>query len=251
MGYLADKIIERRQEKEQKEFNQARKDIDRMKLERDRYVSIWSSVKETWWRFVIGAFLIYVSYRLVGAAFTVSMVASMSFIIFLYTDRIHKVPSERVLEVKIHKKSLVIHEYRVPSALFNMVVLENYQPAARSNIGAIHLADKVEFDERGVISSISFMHPEHNLLRFIMHAEEYDNLIHILINDEHMIAKYEKLMPLLTKLADRKITKEQFEAIGSAYSEDEDQASKVIKRSLEEIRDLKETNDLIEVRSAT
>ena len=60
----------------------------------------------------------------------------------------------------------------------------------------------------------------------------------------------EKLMPLLTKLAARKITKEQFEALGSAYSEDEDQAPKVIKRSLEEIQDLKDTNDLIKVRSS-
>ena len=251
MGYLADKIIERRQEKESKEFEQSRKDIDRLKKERDSYVSIWSTIRETWWRFALGAFLLYVSYRLVGLPFTIAMAASMGLAIFLYTDRIHKVPSERILELKVHKKSLIIHEYRVPTGLFNMVVFENYQPAARSNIGAVHLAERVEFDERGVISSIHFMHPEHNLLKFIMHAEEYENLIQILINDEHMITKYEKLMPLLTKLAARKITKEQFEALGSAYSEDADQAPKVIKKSLEEIQDLKDTNDLIKVRSSS
>ena len=250
MGYLADKIIERRQEKESKELEQSRKDIDRLKKERDSYVSIWSTIRETWWRFALGAFLLYVSYRLVGLPFTIAMAASMGLVIFLYTDRIHKVPSERILELKVHKKSLIIHEYRVPTGLFNMVVFENYQPAARSNIGAVHLAERVEFDEKGVISSIHFMHPEHNLLKFIMHAEEYENLIQILINDEHMITKYEKLMPLLTKLAARKITKEQFEALGSAYSEDEDQAPKVIKKSLEEIQDLKDTNDLIKVRSS-
>ncbi len=251
MGYLADKIIERRQEKESKELEQSRKDIDRLKKERDSYVSIWSTIRETWWRFALGAFLLYVSYRLVGLPFTIAMAASMGLAIFLYTDRIHKVPSERILELKVHKKSLIIHEYRVPTGLFNMVVFENYQPAARSNIGAVHLAERVEFDERGVISSIHFMHPEHNLLKFIMHAEEYENLIQILINDEHMITKYEKLMPLLTKLAARKITKEQFEALGSAYSEDADQAPKVIKKSLEEIQDLKDTNDLIKVRSSS
>ena len=251
MGYLADKIIERRQEKESKELEQSRKDIDRLKKERDSYVSIWSTIRETWWRFALGAFLLYVSYRLVGLPFTIAMAASMGLVIFLYTDRIHKVPSERILELKVHKKSLIIHEYRVPTGLFNMVVFENYQPAARSNIGAVHLAERVEFDEKGVISSIHFMHPEHNLLKFIMHAEEYENLIQILINDEHMITKYEKLMPLLTKLAARKITKEQFEALGSAYSEDADQAPKVIKKSLEEIRDLKDTNDLIKVRSSS
>ena len=251
MGYLADKIIERRQEKESKELEQSRKDIDRLKKERDSYVSIWSTIRETWWRFALGAFLLYVSYRLVGLPFTIAMAASMGLVIFLYTDRIHKVPSERILELKVHKKSLIIHEYRVPTGLFNMVVFENYQPAARSNIGAVHLAERVEFDEKGVISSIHFMHPEHNLLKFIMHAEEYENLIQILINDEHMITKYEKLMPLLTKLAARKITKEQFEALGSAYSEDADQAPKVIKKSLEEIQDLKDTNDLIKVRSSS
>lgn len=244
MGYVADKIIERRQEKEQKEINQAKK-------ERDSFVSVWSTIRETWWRFALGFFLLYVSYRLVGAPFTIAMAASMSLLIFLYTDRIHKVPSERILELKVHKKSLIIHEYRVPTGLFNMVVFENYQPAARSNIGAVHLAERVEFDEHGVISSIHFMHPEHNLLKFIMHAEEYESLIQILINDEHMITKYEKLMPLLTKLAARKITKEQFEALGSAYSENEDQAPKVIRKSLEEIKDLKETNDLIKVRSSS
>lgn len=251
MGYLADKIIERRQEKESKELEQSRKDIDRLKKERDSYVSIWSTIRETWWRFALGAFLLYVSYRLVGLPFTIAMAASMGLVIFLYTDRIHKVPSERILELKVHKKSLIIHEYRVPTGLFNMVVFENYQPAARSNIGAVHLAERVEFDERGVIASIHFMHPEHNLLKFIMHAEEYENLIQILINDEHMITKYENLMPLLTKLAARKITKEQFEALGSAYSEDADQAPKVIKKSLEEIQDLKDTNDLIKVRSSS
>ena len=251
MGYVADKIIERRQEKEQKELEQSLKDMDRLQKERDRYVSVWSTIRETWWRFALGFFLLYVSYRLVGAPFTIAMAASMSLLIFLYTDRIHKVPSERILELKVHKKSLIIHEYRVPTGLFNMVVFENYQPAARSNIGAVHLAERVEFDEHGVIASIHFMHPEHNLLKFIMHAEEYENLIQILINDEHMITKYEKLMPLLTKLAARKITKEQFEALGSAYSEDADQAPKVIKKSLEEIQDLKETNDLIKVRSSS
>ena len=251
MGYLADKIIERRQEKESKELEQSRKDIDRLKKERDSYVSIWSTIRETWWRFALGAFLLDVSYRLVGLPFTIAMAASMGLVIFLYTDRIHKVPSERILELKVHKKSLIIHEYRVPTGLFNMVVFENYQPAARSNIGAVHLAERVEFDERGVIASIHFMHPEHNLLKFIMHAEEYENIIQILINDEHMITKYEKLMPLLTKLAARKITKEQFEALGSAYSEDADQAPKVIKKSLEEIQDLKDTNDLIKVRSSS
>lgn len=251
MGYLADKIIERRQEKEQKEIDQARKDLDRLKKERDQYVSVWSSIKESWWRFALGAFLLYISYRLVGLSFTAAMAASMGLLIFLYTDRIHKVPGERILEIRIFKKSLVIHEYRIPTALFNMVALENYQPAARSNIGAVHLAESVEFDEKGVISSIKFMHPEHNLLKFIMHAEEYGNLIQILINDEHMIAKYEDLMPLLTKLAARKMTRERFEAIGSAYSEDEEQAPKQIRKSLEEIRDLKETNDLIKVRSSS
>ena len=65
MGYLADKIIERRQEKESKELEQSRKDIDRLKKERDSYVSIWSTIRETWWRFALGAFLLYVSYRLV------------------------------------------------------------------------------------------------------------------------------------------------------------------------------------------
>ena len=251
MGYVADKIIERRQEKEQKELDQVKKDIDRLKNQRDSYVSVWSSIRETWWRFALGAFLLYVSYRLVGGPFTMAMAASMSLLIFLYTDRIHKVPGERILEIRIHKKSLIIHEFRIPTGLFNMVVFENYQPAARSNIGAVHLAERVEFDERGVIASIHFMHPEHNLIRFIMHAEEYESLIQILINDEHMITKYEKLMPLLTKLAARKITKEQFEALGSAYSEDEDQAPKVIKKSLEEIQDLKDTNDLIKVRSSS
>ena len=251
MGYLADKIIERRQEKEQREIERTRKDLDRMNRERDRYVSVWSSIREIWWRFALGLFLIYASYRLVGPGFTAAMAASMGILIFLYTDRIHKVPGEKILEIRIYRKSLIIHEYRIPTGLFNMVVLENYQPAARSNAGAVHLAEKVEFDERGVVSSISFMHPEHNLLKFIMHAEEYDDLIQILINDEHMITKYEKLMPLLTKLAARKISKEQFEALGSAYSEDEDQAPRVIKKSLEEIQDLKETNDLIRVRSSS
>lgn len=250
MGYVADKIIERRQEKEQKEIDQARKDLDRFKRERDQYVSVWSSIRETWWRFALGFLLLYISYRLVGSPFTIAMAASMGLVIFLYTDRIHKVSSERILEIKIYKKSLVFHEYRVPTGLFNMVVFENYQPAARSNIGSIHLAEKVEFDERGVISSIRFMHPEHNLLRFIMQAEEYENLIQLLINDEHMITKYEELMPLLTKLAARKITKEQFETIGSAYSENADEAPKVIRKSLEEIKDIRETNELIKVRSS-
>ena len=103
MGYVADKIIERRQEKEQKELEQSKKDIDRLKKERDRYVSIWSTIRETWWRFALGFFLLYVSYRLVGAPFTLAMAASMSLLIFLYTDRIHKVPSERILELKVHK----------------------------------------------------------------------------------------------------------------------------------------------------
>jgi hypothetical protein len=250
MGYIADKIIEKRQENERKEIDHARKDIDRMKRERDRYVSIWSSIRETWWRFGLGAFLLYISYLLVGVAFTAAMTLIMSLVIFLYTDKIHRVPGEKILEIRIYKKSLLFHEYRIPPALFNMVVMENYQPAARTSIGSIHLAEMVEFDERGVVSAIRFMHPEHNLLKFIMDAEEYGNLIQIAINDEHLITKYEKLMPLLTKLAARKITKEQFEALGSAYSEDEDQAPKVIKKSLEEIRDLKDTNDLIRVRSS-
>ena len=73
MGYVADKIIERRQEKEQKELDQAKKDIDRLKNQRDSYVSVWSSIRETWWRFALGAFLLYVSYRLVGGPFTMAM----------------------------------------------------------------------------------------------------------------------------------------------------------------------------------
>ena len=87
MGYVADKIIERRQEKEQKELDQAKKDIDRLYDQRDSYGSVWSSLRETWWRIALGAFLLYVSYRLVGWPFTMAMAASMSLLIFLYTDR--------------------------------------------------------------------------------------------------------------------------------------------------------------------